>query len=135
VLELRYLWLCMDLCVHLPLIVTLLITLELDQVLQAVVTHSAVQYCLNLILLLAIDKSCGWGWCRSSARDGIRRRRGQLDHGEDGVKVAEVVRESKVVCAMANTSLDDGLLVAMSLPSNQTLSPCANTMAGSHQWL
>jgi hypothetical protein len=73
----------MDLCVHLPLIVTLVITLELDQVLQSVVTHSAVQYCLNLILLLAIDKSCGWGWRRSSARDGIRRRRGQLDHGED----------------------------------------------------
>jgi hypothetical protein len=59
--ELRYLRLCMDLCVHLPLIVTLVITLELDQVLQSVVTHSAIQYCLNLILLLAIDKSSGWG--------------------------------------------------------------------------
>jgi hypothetical protein len=107
VVELHYLWLYMDLCVHLPLIVTLVITLELDQVLQAVVTHLAVQYCLNLILLLTINESCGWGWCRSSARDGIRRRRGQLDHGEDRVKVAEVVRERKVVCAMADTSFDD----------------------------
>jgi hypothetical protein len=105
--ELRYLQLCIDLCVHLPLIVTLIITLELDQVLQAVVTHLAIQYRLNLILLLTIDESCGWGWHRSSARDGIRRRRGQLDHGEVGVKVAEVVRESKAVCAMANTSFDD----------------------------
>jgi hypothetical protein len=97
----------MDLCVHLPLIVTLVITLEHEQVLQVVVTHLAIQYCLDLILLLTIDKSCGWGWHRSSAKDGIRRRRGQLDHGEDRVKVAEVVREGKVVCAMANTSFDD----------------------------
>jgi hypothetical protein len=67
----------------------------------------AIQYCLDLILLLTIDKSCGWGWCRSSAKDRIRRRRGQFDHGEDRVKAAEVVREFKVVCAMADTSFDD----------------------------
>jgi hypothetical protein len=48
-------------CVNLPLIVTLVITLELEQVLQAVVTHSAIQYGLDLVLLLAIDESCGWG--------------------------------------------------------------------------
>jgi hypothetical protein len=105
--ELHYLRLFMDLCVHLPLIVTLIITLELDQVLQAVVTHLAVQYHLDLILLLAIDESCGWGWRRLLARDGIRRHRGQLDHGEDRVKAAEVVRGRKAVCAMADTSFDN----------------------------
>jgi hypothetical protein len=42
-----------------------------------------------------------------SAKDRIRRRRGQFDHGEDRVKVVEVVREFKAVCAMANTSFDD----------------------------
>jgi hypothetical protein len=92
---------------HLPLIVTLVITLELDQVFQSVVTHAAVQDSLDLILFLTVDESCGWGWRRSSARDGIRKRGGQLDHGEDGVKVAEVGREFKVVCAMADTSFDD----------------------------
>jgi hypothetical protein len=92
---------------HLPLVITLVITLELDQVFQAVVTHSAIQYRLDLILLLAIDKSCRWGWHGSSARDEIRKRGGQLDHGEDGVKVAEVGRESKAVCAMADTSFDE----------------------------
>jgi hypothetical protein len=71
-----------------------------------VVMHSAIQYCLDLVLL-TINKSCGWGWHRSSAKDGIRRCRGQLDQGEDGVKAAEVVREGKVVCAMADTSSDD----------------------------
>jgi hypothetical protein len=62
----------------------------LDQVLQAVVTHSAIHYYLNLILLFTVDKSCGWGWCRSSARDGIRKHGRQLDHREDRVKAAEV---------------------------------------------
>jgi hypothetical protein len=56
-----YLWLCMDICVNLSLIVTLVITLELEQVLQAVVMHLAIQYCLDLVLLLAINQSCGWG--------------------------------------------------------------------------
>jgi hypothetical protein len=51
----------MDMCVNLPLIVTLVITLELEQVLQAVVTHLAIQYGLDLVLLLAVDESCGWG--------------------------------------------------------------------------
>jgi hypothetical protein len=59
------------------------------------------------LTLLTIDKSCGWGWRRSLAKDRIRRRRGQFDHGEDRVKVAEVVREGKVVCTMADTSFDD----------------------------
>jgi hypothetical protein len=75
---------------HLPLIVTLIITLKLDQVLQLVVTHAAVQDNLDLILFLTVDESCGWGWCRSSAKDGIRRFWRQLDHGEDGVKAAEL---------------------------------------------
>jgi hypothetical protein len=52
----------MDLCVHLPLIVTLIITLELDQVPRVIVMHSAIQYRLDLVLLLTIDESCGWGW-------------------------------------------------------------------------
>jgi hypothetical protein len=51
----------MDMCVNLPLIVTLVITLELEQVLQAVVIHSAVQYGLDLVFLLTVDESCGWG--------------------------------------------------------------------------
>jgi hypothetical protein len=68
-----------------------------------VVTHSAVQYGLNLILFLTVDES--WGW--SSARDGIRMHEGQLDHREDGVKAAEVGGQSEVVCAMADTGFDD----------------------------
>jgi hypothetical protein len=75
---------------HLPLIVTLIIAIPLDQVLQMVVVHLAIQYCLNLILLFAIDKSWGWGWCRLSAMDGIRKCGGQLYHGKHWVEVTEV---------------------------------------------
>jgi hypothetical protein len=44
---------------HLPLVITLVIALPLDQVFQAVVTHLAIQYHLDLILFLTIDESCG----------------------------------------------------------------------------
>jgi hypothetical protein len=79
---------------HLPLIVTLVVALELEQVLQSVVTHAAVQDRLDLILFLTVDESCGWGWCRSSAKDGVRRRWRQLDHGEDRVKAVELGGQS-----------------------------------------
>jgi hypothetical protein len=92
---------------HLPLVITLVIALPLDQVLQVVVTHLAIQYRLNLILLLTVDKSWGWGWRRLLARDGIRKCGGQLDHRKDRVKATEVGREGKAVCAMGDTSFDD----------------------------
>jgi hypothetical protein len=79
---------------HLPLVVTLIITLELEQVFQSIVAHAAIQYHLDFVLLFAIDESCGWGWRRSSAREGIQKRRRQLDYGEDRVKAAELGGES-----------------------------------------
>jgi hypothetical protein len=79
---------------HLPLIVTLVVALQLEQVPQSVVMHAAVQDSLDLILFLTIDESCGWGWCRSLAKDGVRRRWRQLDHGEYGVKAAELGGQS-----------------------------------------
>jgi hypothetical protein len=76
------------------LIVTLVITLEFEQVFQSVVTHVAVQDSLDLILFLTIDESCGWGWHQLSAKDRIRRRWRQLDDGEDGVEAVEVGGQS-----------------------------------------
>jgi hypothetical protein len=86
---------------------TLVIALPLYQVLQAVITHPAVQYGLNLVLILTINKSWGWGWCRALARDGIWVRNRQFDHGEHGVKAVEVGRKSKIICTMADTGFDD----------------------------
>jgi hypothetical protein len=79
---------------------TLVIALPLYQVLKAVVAHPAVQYGFDLVLILTVDESWGWGWCRTLARDGICDR--QFDHGEHGVKAAEVGTESKTICASAN---------------------------------
>jgi hypothetical protein len=86
---------------------TLIIALPLYQVLQALIAHSAVQYGLNLVLVLTIDKSCGWGWCRTLAWDGIWMCDRQFDHGEHGVKAVEVGRESKAICTSADACFDD----------------------------
>jgi hypothetical protein len=91
----------------LPLVITLVIALPLYQVLKAVVAHTAVQYGLDLVLVLAIDESCGWGWCRTSARDGIWMRDRQFYHGEHGVKAAEVGGESKAIYTSADAHFDD----------------------------
>jgi hypothetical protein len=91
----------------LPLVITLIVALPLYQVLKAVVVHPAVQYGLDLILVLTIDESWGWGWCRSSARDGIWMHDRQFYHGEHRMKVAEVGRKSKMICASADTRFDD----------------------------
>jgi hypothetical protein len=86
---------------------TLVIALPLYQVLQAVIVHLAVQYGLNLILVLTVDESWGWGWCRASARDGIWMHDRQFDHGEHRMKAAEVERKSKMICALADAHFDD----------------------------
>jgi hypothetical protein len=50
-----------QLCVLLPLVITLIIAFPLYQVLESVVAHLAVQYSLDLILLLTYNKSWGRG--------------------------------------------------------------------------
>jgi hypothetical protein len=89
------------------LVMTLVIALPLYQVLQAVITHPAVQYGINLVLILTIDESWGWEWCRALARDGIWMRDRQFDHGEHGMKAAKVGRKSKTICTLADTRFND----------------------------
>jgi hypothetical protein len=72
--ELCYLRLCMQLHAFLPLVVTLVIALPFHKLLEPVVAHPAVQYVFDLLLVLAVNESWGWGWCRTSARDGIWMR-------------------------------------------------------------
>jgi hypothetical protein len=89
------------------LVITLVIALPLYQVLKAVVAHPGIQYGLDLVLVLTVDKSCGWGWCRTLAQNGIWMHDRQFDHGEHRVKVAEVGRESKAICAPADARFND----------------------------
>jgi hypothetical protein len=85
---------------------TLIIAFPLYQVLETVVAHLAVQYSLYLVPVLTVDESRGWGWRRSSARDGIWMHDRQFDHGEHRVKVVEVGRESKMICTLADACFD-----------------------------
>jgi hypothetical protein len=91
----------------LPLIMTLVIALPFDQVLETVVAHLAIQYSLDLIPFLPIDESWGWGQCRSLAQDGVWVCRGQLDNGEDWVETVEVGRKNKMVCTSTDALVDD----------------------------
>jgi hypothetical protein len=79
----------------LPLVITLIVALPHYQVLQAVVVHLAVQYGFDLVLVLTIDESCGWGWCRTSAQDGIWMHDRQFDHGKHGVKAGKWARRAR----------------------------------------
>jgi hypothetical protein len=45
----------------LPLIIALVVALPFDQILEVVVAHPAVQYSLDLVLLLTVDESWGRG--------------------------------------------------------------------------
>jgi glycopeptide antibiotics resistance protein len=47
----------MKLCMYFPLVVTLIITLPLDQVLKLIEAYLAVQYGFNLILFFSINRS------------------------------------------------------------------------------
>jgi hypothetical protein len=51
------------------LIITLVIALPFDQILEAVVVHPAIQYSLNFRLLLTIDKS--WDGVGTDRRPGM----------------------------------------------------------------
>jgi hypothetical protein len=85
---------------------TLIIALPLYQVLKVVVAHLAIQYGLDLVLVLTVNESWGWGWYRMSARDGIWMCDRQFGHREHRVKAAEVGRESKMICALADAYFD-----------------------------
>jgi hypothetical protein len=47
---------CMELVVHLPAVVTIIISLPLDQVFKVIVPHSTIEDCFNFIFLFTIDE-------------------------------------------------------------------------------
>jgi hypothetical protein len=51
----------MNLSMYLPAIVTCIVALPLDEILESVVPHAAIKDLLYLILLVAVDDS-GWWW-------------------------------------------------------------------------
>jgi hypothetical protein len=82
--ELCYLRLCMQLCMLLPLVITLIVALPLYQVLEAVVAYLAIQYSLDLVLLLAFDESWGGGNAGRWPKMGSGCARDNLTTGKTG---------------------------------------------------
>src|SRR3981189_1074089 len=96
----------MDVAMYYPGVVTNVIALPFDQVLQAVPAHACVQYGLYLVFLFAFHE--GW-WrrgSRASADDRVGSSQGELDNGKDGVQSGKTWWEFQTVCAMSNTSFD-----------------------------
>jgi hypothetical protein len=134
-------------CSCVPLVITLIIALPLYQVLQAVVVHPVSSMASTLYLSSLSTRVVGGG--------GVGRRPGMgsgctidnLTMGNTGwrwQKWGGRARQYAPRPTHASTTngpkrwwdnLDDGLLVVISLPSNQTLSPGLKTGAGSRQRL
>jgi len=65
-----------------------LITFPLDQVLEFLSEHSAIQNFLHYIFLFAINKFWQRGWILTSPRNGVLRGWGQLYNVEDWVEAS-----------------------------------------------
>jgi hypothetical protein len=62
----------MDLSVYLPAVMTFIVALPLDGVLELVIPHTSIKNLLNLILLVAIDDSGCWWRVMLTTWNGVR---------------------------------------------------------------
>jgi hypothetical protein len=122
----------MDLLIYLPAVIACVVSFLLDEILEAVIPHVNVQDLLDLVFILTVDDSQGWGRGMLTNRNKVWEWEGQFDNREDWVKTTELGWQGQAVGSMSLTvnglshqwdSLDDRQFVAMSLPFSQTLSP------------
>jgi hypothetical protein len=73
----------MELVVHLPAVVTVVISLPLDQVFKVIVPHSTIEDRLDFKFLFAINECQRWRKSRSVAWNWVWYGNGQLHHQED----------------------------------------------------
>ena len=90
-----------DVVVGYPGVLTVAETFPFDQVLDASVTETAVEYFFHDVLFNTFDKDRGgWrGWAATG--DGVRRGRGQLYYREDVMEGTEGWRELEFVCSVS----------------------------------
>src|SRR5467141_3687910 len=82
------LWGIIDIFQVLPGVVFHPIAFPLDQVLEFVLEHSAIQNLLHHIFLFTINKFWRRGWVLTSPRNGVLLSWGQLHNIEDWVKAS-----------------------------------------------
>jgi hypothetical protein len=103
-----------------------------------------VQYGLYLVFLFTFHEDW-WGWgFGSSANDGVRSGKGELDNGKDGMQSGKAWCEFQAVGATSNTSFNRvraqttvGELYGwpISVALTHTRSPGCSSGAGSRRWL
>jgi hypothetical protein len=73
----------MHLSVYFPAIMAHIIALPLDKILKTVVSHVAIKYLLDFILLVTVNDS-GWQWrVMLTSWTGVGECYGQLDNWKD----------------------------------------------------
>jgi hypothetical protein len=90
VMEFLNLHSCMELVVHLPAVVTVIISLPLDQVFKVIVPHSTIEDCFNFIFLFTINECQRWRKSRLAAWNWVRYGNGQLHHWKDRMEALKL---------------------------------------------
>jgi hypothetical protein len=93
-MEFRHLRFGVEISIHLPAIMTLIVALPFNQVFEVVIPHSTIQNGFDFVLLFTIDECQQRGRGRTMAWDWVGEGDGQFYHREDRVKTSKLWGES-----------------------------------------
>jgi hypothetical protein len=91
---------------YLPAVITCIIALPLDEILEVVTPHVAIEDILNLRLLVIINDSGWWWMVMLTSWNEVRERYGQLDDQKDWMEASELGWQGQAVDSMSNASFD-----------------------------
>jgi hypothetical protein len=84
-MEFRNLLSCVELVVCMPAVVTVIISLPLDQVFEVIVPHSTIEDCFDFKFLFTINECQRWRRSMLVAWNRVWCGNGQFYHQEDGM--------------------------------------------------
>jgi hypothetical protein len=82
----------MELVIHMPAIVTVIIALPLDQILEAIISHSTVNDRFDLIFICTVNECWWWRKGKSMSWDGVWESNGEFDNRKDRMKPLKLTR-------------------------------------------
>jgi hypothetical protein len=98
----------MELVVHLPAVVTIVVSLPLDDVFELILPHSTIEDCFDFIFLFAIDECWRWRMRKSgsAAWNWVGYGNGQLYNQKDRMELSELWQSSEMICSMSDASFN-----------------------------
>ena len=96
----------MEVCSGFPRVFANAIALPLDEVVELVTHDPAIEHSFDFKFLVIADDLGQRGRRRATTGKGVRRCEGELDDGENGMKVAHGEGEFELVGSMADTRSD-----------------------------